>query len=114
MDHEFQWTRVTSSQLVYNGPCHFAGLILLGSAANKPVTVYDGTSSAVGRLFHTFTSRDAYSDDFLFPHPVRMAMGLYVTLDAAISECLVLWRPVPYHLESADWLTQAEAAAPAS
>lgn len=109
MDYGYNFTRVTGSSRIYQGPCLFGGLIVLASAAAKPVTVYDGIDDTTGIELHAFTTHDADSDPFLLPAPINIARGLYVVLDAAVSECLVLWIPLPTPDIRATMYAQAQA-----
>lgn len=95
MQNGYAFSRLTGDQLVREGPVLFGGIIARASVAGAQVAVYDGMDPTSGRLVHTYTLPITNSTNLTLHIPIAFDRGLYVDLDANVTEVTVLWIPVP-------------------
>ena len=85
--------RVTASALINEGETLLVGVLILTSAATGAVAIYEGLDAVTGRLVHTFTCDAARSVLYSLPVPLLLERGLYVSMDANVTEVTVFWLP---------------------
>jgi len=85
---------LTASRRLHTGPCLFYGVVTLGSAAGKEVTVYDASEEDAGQTRFVLHTANQYSRAILFSVPVMFHRGLYVKLGTNVANVTVLWVPI--------------------
>ena len=85
--------RATASALINEGETLLVGVLVLTSAATGAVAVYEGLDAVTGRLVHTFTCDAARSVLYSLPVPLLLERGLYVSMDANVTEVTLFWTP---------------------
>ena len=88
------YTRLAGSAKVTEDACFLCGLIQLNTVAAAAVTVYDGRDASSGRLVATLKVGADDSKAISLPGPLYLANGLYVALDANVTEVTLFWSPV--------------------
>lgn len=85
------WTRLTASNVVWNGPVRLYGAVLLVSVAGGDVTLYDGVDAVSGRQVLRLEGTADESRPVMFSPPLVLDLGLYVAVGSNVTEVLVVW-----------------------
>lgn len=91
---EVEGDYAAASKVIHNNRCHWLGIIVNPDGSNNSyVDVYDGTSTnddvkARVRVVSTTTL------PVMFPEPVLMQKGIYVSFETNLSSVTVLWKPI--------------------
>ena len=94
MPHQgWPWERIRASQLIYNGPVDFGGLILVADGVGTAdVTVHDGRDAGA-RQFGTFRTPVSRTEGHGPPVPAAFDQGLFVAFGSNVEEVVVMYRP---------------------
>jgi hypothetical protein len=89
------WERIVASGCLARGPVNFWGIVLSDAAAIV-ATVYDGLNAAGRPVCSAQTGGlGVPTTTILLVRPLLLQHGLFVNLDAAPDDCLVLFEPLP-------------------
>lgn len=80
------YENITSSTLIYTGPCQLMGIWVSSASATPTIKVWDQTSAAAPIVANTFIP----VGPGYYPIPVSCVNGLYVTISGTV-DCTVIF-----------------------
>ena len=88
----YQWTRITTSQVVSKTACLVGSVIVTPDAAdsNADVTLYDGESATDPEII-TVRSGSGATRAIVLMIPMVFERGLYIAKGSNVEECLIQW-----------------------
>jgi hypothetical protein len=83
---------VTADRLLFYGKGEWGAFVLLTSADEGDVTVYDGLDAQSGKQLAKLQAGDSAPLPFTFPEPVPVDRGLYVDVGSNVTSILMVYR----------------------
>lgn len=92
MDARWTVETVTADRLLFPGRGLWGGFILLTSATNAGVTVYDGLDEKSGRQLAVLQGFQNVPVPFTFEFPIPIDRGLYIDVGSDITSIMIVFK----------------------
>jgi hypothetical protein len=83
---------VTADRLLFSGPGEWGGYVLLTSADEGDVTVYDGLDVQSGKQLAVLQAGDSAPLPYTFIEPIPVDRGLYVDVGDNVTSIMMVYR----------------------